>query len=346
MTASAQGRRDREGLPPSLGSCAPLAADHPPVLTIIVDTEEEFDWDAPLERSAVSVTALDEIWRAQEIFDGYGIRPTYVVDWAVASQPAAAAGLCELRDSGRALIGAHLHPWINPPLAEELTPRNSFGGNLDRPVEAAKLGRLTEAIAECFGEPPTVFKAGRYGIGRQTPGLLAELGYRVDTSYCPSFDFSAEGGPDFSRCSPAPGWLGSGEGRIMELPMSSSFVGLLGRYARRLVRLAEGPTGRRLRLSGILSRSRLAERLVLSPEGFTPSEHRRLTRYLLAAGVRTLSWTFHSPSLKPGCTPYVRSRQERDRFLDSFRRYFDYFFGRLGGVTVTPLELRSELEAA
>ena len=46
----------------------------------------------------------------------------------------------------------------------------------------------------------------------------------------------------------------------------------------------------------------------------------------------------------PGCTPYVGSAAELDRFLGRFERYFDFFFGTLGGVATTPLELRDRLE--
>ena len=53
--------------------------------------------------------------------------------------------------------------------------------------------------------------------------------------------------------------------------------------------------------------------------------------------------SFHSPSVVPGCTPYVGSESELEGFLDCFRRYFDFFFGELGGVTMTPVELRDHL---
>ncbi len=77
---------------------------------------------------------------------------------------------------------------------------------------------------------------------------------------------------------------------------------------------------------------------MLSPEGFLPEHHRRLTLSLLDRGVRVFAFTLHSPSLRPGCTPYVRSDADRDKFLDACRRYFDFFLGDLGGVSRTPIE--------
>jgi hypothetical protein len=49
------------------------------------------------------------------------------------------------------------------------------------------------------------------------------------------------------------------------------------------------------------------------------------------------------PFAQAGCTPYVKSLAERDKFLDTCRRYFDFFLGELGGVGMTPLELARSL---
>ena len=68
------------------------------------------------------------------MFDRLGLVPTYVIDYPVATQPErlrAAAG--DLGTSGRCTIGAHLHPWVNPPFNEAVTAANSFTCNL--PVE-------------------------------------------------------------------------------------------------------------------------------------------------------------------------------------------------------------------
>jgi hypothetical protein len=70
---------------------------------------------------------------------------------------------------------------------------------------------------------------------------------------------------------------------------------------------------------------------------------RRLTRALLHDGVRVFVFSFHSPSVMPGGTPYVRSQSDLDRFLDKCRRYFDFFMKELNGVTMTPLEIKDAL---
>ena len=98
-----------------------------PLLLVVVDTEEEFDWDAGFDRNATAVTALSELWRAQDLFDDYGIRPTYVIDYPVASRAAETAVLKEYGTQGRAEIGLQMHPWVNPPFQEPPSASNSWG---------------------------------------------------------------------------------------------------------------------------------------------------------------------------------------------------------------------------
>lgn len=321
---------------------APLPDGHPPVLLVTIDAEEEFDWSVPLDRGHTGVSHMRAVGRAQEIFDRYGIRPTYVVDWPVATQPAGAGPLREIARSGRCTIGAHLHPWVCPPHDEPVNQRNSFPGNLPRELEEAKLRETVRAIESAFGAPPRCYQAGRFGIGPNTADLLEEQGFEVDFSICPPFDYSAEEGPDFSTFGCDTYWFGN-KRPLLGIPLTGAYVGWVHGGAHALYRAATSGPGRALRAPGALAALRAVDRLRLSPEGFTPRHHRRLTEHLLALGVRTFVWSFHTPSLEPGHTPYVRSEAELRVFLDRFRAYFEWFLGEIGGVARTPLELRAAL---
>jgi len=319
-----------------------LPDGHPPVLLVTIDAEEEFDWSAPLDRHHTAVSHMRAVGRAQEIFDRYGIRPTYVVDYPVATQAAGAGPLREIARSGRCTIGAHLHPWVCPPHDEAVNQRNSFPGNLPRELEEAKLQQTVRAIEAAFGAPPRCYQAGRFGIGPHTADLLEEQGFEVDFSICPPFDYGAEGGPDFSRFGCETYWFGR-KRPLLGIPLSGAYVGWVHGGAHALYRAATSPAGRALHAPGALAALRAVDRLRLSPEGFTPRHHRRLTEHLLALGVRTFVWSFHTPSLEPGHTPYVRSDAELRVFLDRFRAYFEWFLGEIGGVTRTPLEVKETL---
>ena len=160
------------------------------MLLVVVDTEEEFDWGAPFSRKNVRTHSILAQDAAHEIFDDFGIVPTYVVDYPVAFDDRASDYLKALSTAGRAHIGAHLQPWVNPPHSEEVNTFNSYHCNLPEELERLKLRALTDLICERFGERPTIFKGGRYAHSPRTVGLLAEFGYKVDCSVVPFTDFS------------------------------------------------------------------------------------------------------------------------------------------------------------
>jgi hypothetical protein len=310
---------------------------------VVVDTEEEFDWGVGFDRSATGVTAMDDIGRFQEVCERSSIRPAYVVDFPIASQEPGFSSLRRFYDEGRAEIGAHLHPWVNPPFEEEVNAQNSYPGNLPETLEKEKLRRLTEEIEKSFGVRPTLYKAGRYGFGPNTLRALTDLGYLVDASFCPAFDFSADGGPDYSAARAEPFWFGPARESILEVPNTGAFVGFLGPFGRRVHRWATRPALERLHAPGILARLGAVNRTFLSPEGHSFDELRRLTLWSLARGLRVFTFSLHSPSMKPGCTPYVRTEADREEILDRCRDYFRFFLEELGGASMTPAELRRAL---
>jgi hypothetical protein len=321
---------------------AQLPPDHPPVLLVVVDTEEAFDWSAEFSRDNTDVSAMGSVQRAQLLVEEFGITPTYVVDYPVASQPEGSEPLRELAAAGRASIGAHLHPWVSPPFDEVVGAANSFPGNLPDHLEREKLRSTVEAIERNIGTRPVIYQAGRYGIGPNTDRILEELGFEVDFSVSPPFDYRAQGGPDFSGFEPGPYWFGA-ERTLLGLPLTGAFVGFAGPASRGMYRLASSGPGMALHAPGVLSRVGAVERMRLSPEGYTLEDNLRLTRALRKAGLGTFVLSFHSPSMVPGCTPYVDSEADVDALLDRMRRYFDWFLTELGGVTLTPLQLRERL---
>jgi hypothetical protein len=313
-------------------------ADSAPILFVVLDTEEEFDWNAPLSRERTGVDHLLRIHRLQDLFDRFGVRPTYVVDYPVATQPNGYRPLRDIADSGRCTIGAHLHPWVTPPLDEPVTGPNSFTCNLPPTLQRRKIETVCSAIQDNFGHMPRVYKAGRYGIGAASLRVLEDLGFEVDQSIMPRFDFSTEQGPSFADYSSEPFFFG--ERRLLALPGTCEFLGAAGAAAPALYRLASSPRWSWTRLAGVLTRLRIADRLLLSPEGYTASEMKRVAKTLTDGGLRTLTMTLHSPSVEPGHTPYVRTERDLERFLDTIESFFDYFMGSLAGVTSTPQDFR------
>ena len=300
----------------------PLPDSMAPVLTVVIDTEEEFDWDAPFDRNATGVANISRQHLAQDVMDRYGIVPTYVVDYPVASTPDASSALRALVNAGKCEIGAHLHPWVNPPFEEPVDVFHSYPGNLSPLLQKEKLARLSDCIAGAFGRRPVIYKAGRYGLGPATFEILAELGFSVDVSVVPHTDFSRTHGPDFT---PFPSRPFRGPNGIVALPLSVHFVGLLAGVGKELYPMASGEPGMTFRLPALLSRTRLLERLRLTPEGHSYEDLARQTRTALDRGDRYFMLTYHSSSLLPGANSYVRDESDLQAFLSRLDRYFAYF---------------------
>lgn len=331
-------------LDPTNWTPAPLPADLPPLLYVVVDTEEEFDWSKPFDRQSTGVASIAAQPIAHRIFDRHGIKPCYMVDYPVASQACGIGPLKELYEAGRCEIGAHLHPWVSPPFDEPVDPVNSYPGNLPAALEREKLTRLTDKIGESFGRRPTLYRAGRYGVGPATAATLDALGYLVDASVVPQSDFRSDHGPDFRHCGPQPYWFGE-KSKLLEVPLSVGFVGALAPLGTAFYGAIAGQRGMRLRLPGICARLGLFERIKLTPEGVTAAEHARLVETMLGRGQRIFGFTYHSPSLAPGHTPYVRNDSDLKRFLAEFEIFFEHFFGHLGGRPTTLTEIHRMLDA-
>jgi hypothetical protein len=324
---------------------ASLPAGERPVLLVIIDTEEEFDWNGPFDRASTGTASIagQPVMHAR-VFDKFGIVPTYVCDWPVATTPASVRVLRDLMEAGRCEIGTHLHPWVSPPHAEQVNRFNSYAGNLPRELEYEKLSMLTAAIGENFGRAPATFKAGRYGLGPHTAESIAALGYRIDASVVPYSSFTDDGGPDFSAYDEDPYWFKAGQRSLLELPVTTGYAGWLRGVGPQLYGLAQQPWARSARLGGILARSRALERIRLSPEVASGDEMRRLTTSLRAGGCNVFSLTYHSPSMVPGHTPYVRDAAGLERFIATVHDYCAWFRDEIGGQFLSLGALYDKLE--
>jgi hypothetical protein len=297
---------------------------------IFGDAEEEFDWTMPLSRDQVATTAIASLPEATRRLNASGVVPTYLVDYPVVATAESAAAVRAMVEAGECDIGTQLHPWVNPPFQEEVSPRNSFTGNLPVPLQRAKLNALTDAIDQAIGVRPTVYRAGRYGIGRETARLLTDAGYRLDVSVRALFDYSAEAGPDFSRHPIWPWWVND---RLLEVPLTAGFTGPLHRWAHLHKHEA---------LRGPFARTGLLNRVALTPEGMPLREVLAVIRRLLDNGTQLFSLSFHTPSVVPGHTPYVRDATD----LKAFWAWWDGVFDLFAREGVEPVRASDIIAAA
>ena len=298
-------------------------------LVASIDTEED-NWRPT--REGIRIENVRELPALQRFLAGLGLRPTYFVDHPVASEPWSAAILRELADSGAAEIGAHLHPWNTPPLDEAFLPRHSMLKNLTAELQERKLHVLRDALARATGRAPTAFRAGRFGLGPETVRALIDAGFRVDSSVTPWIDWRGfDEGPDFRGAPQGCYRVAAGQdlrtpaaaGELLELPLSSGFTRRPFAWRARAHAALRSRALRGLPLAGLASRLGVVRRVILTPEGESLPALLALAARLIEQGERFLHVFWHSPSLVPGLSPFVASRDDRERLLATLEGFVD-----------------------
>ncbi|HST74484.1 MAG TPA: glycosyltransferase [Acetobacteraceae bacterium] len=327
---------------PRFHAPARFAPGSRPMLVTIIDAEEAFDWGLPFSRSAIDVTSMGHQGPAHRIFERYGIVPLYAVDYPVTTQEAGAAPLRELLQDRLCDIGTQLHPWVTPPYLEDVTARNSYPGSLPLTLEFEKIRLMTEAIEDAFGVRPQIYRAGRYGAGPRTGDILKHLGYLVDSSVMPVWSFAGQEGPDYTMLPAKPYWIDP-EQTVLEMPGSAAIVGHLSDLRGNLRHAVFSGFGERIGIPSVMARLRCLERIKLTPEAITIPEAKRLVRHMLAHDHKVFVLTYHTPSLVPGNTPYVRTQEDLRRFLAWLDEFFDFFTREVGGSCVGWRDVRAAL---
>jgi len=317
----------------------PLRGPDRPIVITTVDAEEDFDWHSPFSRSSTDVTSIRSQQIAHRVFERHGVKPTYMVDFPVASQDAGRGPLRELWQQGLCDLGAQLHPWVTPPFDETVSFHNSYPGNLPLQLEYDKIASLTEEIDRAFGVTPRIFRAGRYGVGPNTGGILRRLGYLADSSVVPCWSFADEGGPDYRLMSARPFWVDR-DRTLLELPVSAAMVGAAAGFPAAVRARLFRRSSERARLPSVMARLGLLERIKLTPEGIALEEAKRLVRHMVGDGIKVFVLTYHSPSLEPGNTPYVRTPEDLQRFIAWLDAFYDFFRSEIGGTPATWSEAR------
>jgi hypothetical protein len=317
----------------------------PIALIVSIDTEED-NWKAT--RDGVTVDGIRALTRQHAFLRRLGVRATYFTNYAVARERWAAELLRGLRDDGDVELAAHLHPWNTPPLEETFEQRNTMLKNLPPSLQRAKIATLTDTLGEAFGEAPTAFRAGRWGIDRTGIAALLSRGYRVDSSVIPYLDWrGVDDGPDHRGAPFDPYWLdGTGDVRVpagkglIEMPASCAFTRRPFPLWNRIYSGIDALSAPRFPLRALVAKLGILRRIGLTPETHKLADLLAVSRSLMAAGAQQLHLFWHSPSLTPGLSPFVRSTAELDRFYGLIE---DYLTGLSG---ITPFTSMTVSEAA
>lgn len=321
-------------------------------LIVTIDTEEEGLWSGSFLAEGNTVENAKAIPDFQALCDNHGIKPVYLIDTPILSDEHAVRLLRGIADQARCEIGTHIHPWNTPPVQHNITPSESYLCNLTEETQLQKIRHVSNDIENKFGSRPTSFRAGRYGLDSAGAKLLADEGYEVDSSVCPFMDYSADGGPDFNDYPTKPYFVGADlkipskeKTALLEVPVTFGF----NRSNFALSKLAYDFSGHRLvrpfRLRGILDRLSVLKKLKLSPEKHNSSDLCRLVEMNIKNGNPASVMMFHSSSLLPGNTPYVKSKTDLDNFFKTLDETFDYCLKQLNMRSLSLTEFAREFHS-
>ncbi len=301
----------------------------PVMVMVTIDTEED-DWGSYRLRGA-SVENIRLLPELLPLWERFGVRPTYFVNYPPLASREASRVLHSLCEGGPCEMGAHCHPWNTPPLADGQDAAESMMCRLSDDENHAKLAKLGILFQDLFERRPRAFRAGRWGFGPSVGRPLHRLGYEADFSVSPFMDWTDIGGPDYTHVPQHPYWFHpeaplrpAENGPLVEIPTSIGF--LRGRPGASATLRADLELSflARLKIVGILDTLGILARRWLSPENTGGADMIRLAKTLTRSGLQVLDMTFHSPSLLPGGTPFVRSEADKRRLLERIEGFLEF----------------------
>jgi hypothetical protein len=299
---------------------------------ITIDTEGDNQWDGGLARSTENIRFIP---RFQTLCDRFAFTPTYLCTYEVVSAPEFDDVLLPLHRSGRAEIGAHLHPWTTPPLSEwdRSETSTAYPSELPPGLFARKLEQLTNLLETKLGQPPRSYRAGRWGLSAAHIPILLELGYIVDCSVTPLLSWGDAGarerGQDFSHAPVRPYFMAWGD------PAREGASGLL--EVPVTILCTNSLMGRSPLLRAIYHRYRktlparlLNRTFLLKPRWFRPfsdmSVSRLKTVYDTARRLElpVVEMMFHSSELMPNGSPHNTTPESVEDLYRRLEAIFEY----------------------
>jgi hypothetical protein len=313
-----------------------------PAFLITIDTECDNSW---ARSHTVTTHNAAYLPRFQALCELYGLRPTYLTNWEMATDPVFQEFGRDVLARGAGEIGMHLHAWNSPPIVP-LTANDDLHHPylIEYPEEQLreKVKVMTCTLEDVFGVKMVSHRAGRFSFDAVYARALVEHGYRVDCSVTPNVswqsykgDPSGAGGTDFSTFPEAAYFLDlenisrPGALQLLEVPVTvtAPFFGQAARACRAV--LETSWLGRKVA-------NRLFPRLAwLYPKG---NNHRWLSRLLLAAkekGRDYAEFMIHSSELMPACSPRFPTADSVEALYDTLEALFAMAHADFRGCTLS-----------
>jgi hypothetical protein len=323
-------------------------------LVFSVDVEEEGLFSGRYAARAEGVSNVAALSRLEFLARDHGLPLTLLCTWPVLADAACAALLRRWQDELGAEIGAHLHPWNTPPLADGAATDWTPSEAMDPALLEAKLATLLAACGEVAGRAPTSFRMGRFDLGPKVRGLLSRHGLRVDSSLVPGrhpdrHPIRYPGALPMSFLCPAdPHPLAAAPGdeaRVLEAPITMvPLLPGLPRLAWAAAKLLPEGAG-----ASLLRSFRRWAMTGVQPAWFPLASMKLAARLHLARGGRVIHMFLHSSELSPGHAAHLPDEAAVERVLARIRAFIPWLgelarpFGGLRPTTLSglpPMEIR------
>ena len=302
---------------------------------ITIDTEEDNQW---AKDGAGSTKNADYIPRFQKLVEEFELKPTYLVTYGMSRNSRFREFLRQKIGEGLAEVGAHLHPWANPPEIKLTPDDNKFHPMPHELPEQAfreKMDTLVDSIKRGFGISPTSYRAGRWGFDSANAEVLLELGIRVDSSVTPNISWrhltgipGGKGGMDYLHAPVEPYFVDiedvtrPGNSGLLEVPVTILFT----RFPLRNFRFfrnyfrnhRESPPMR------ALDRMGFGPRWLRPYPDYSAAELIRVYRTARKLRLPAVVMMLHSSELMPGGSPYYPDERSVERLYRKVRTLFSY----------------------
>lgn len=296
-------------------------------LCVSIDTESDKGkgWRSRRPMSFDGVTD-GVLKRLHPLFVRFGAKPTYLLSPEVLRDDRCATTFRALAASSE--LGTHLHGEYAEPDAFDPDVTLAFQRDYAPGVERQKLTYLTDLFIRALGHQPQSFRAGRFGIGPSTLGILDSLGYAVESSVTPHMDWTSSGAPGLSfRGAPSQPYHPDpeepsrpGSASLLEVPVTIrksalNALPVIGtRFEPRWLRPTHGTEASLVRVAV----DAIAEARRDAPD-----------RPII------LNAMFHNVEVVPNVSPYASNEEEARGILDRLRALLS--FARSAGIAVVGL---------
>jgi hypothetical protein len=328
-------------------SASPTPGKPKPAFLVTIDTECDNSW---ARSHAVTTRNAAFLPRFQALCDRYRLRPAYLTNWEMATDPAFQEFGRDLLARGAGEIGMHLHAWNSPPvvpLTEDDYLHHPYLVEYPGHLLREKVKVMTATLEDVFGVKMLSHRAGRFSFDTVYARALVEHGYRVDCSVTPNVswkgykgDPNGNGGTDFSACPESAYFLDPddirrpGASPLLEVPVTvtAPHVSRAGRIARTILET---------NWLGAKVARRLYPRCAwLYPKG---NNHRALPGLLRAAlvnGRDFAEFMIHSSELMPGGSPRFPTARSIENLYDTLEALFSFARQDFAGLTLSEYYVR------